>query len=201
MKIPVAHDFICPWCWIGLFQAKRLEKEFGTEIEWLAYELFPDNLEWIVSGGPQPEPDPKRPKTPSRLELAYAAEEMDPPTSERPYHMRTHNAHEAVEYAKTEGVGNAFLEKLYHAYWEDGANINDPEVLEQLAKGILNDIPALRKAIAEKQFADKIVGFDDPAYESGIYNVPTFIIGGERYAEHAYRTLQKAVEAEKTPSR
>jgi len=203
MKIPVAHDFICPWCWIGLFQAKRLEKDFGVEVEWLSYELFPDELEWVVSAGsaPAPEGDPRKPKTPTRMDLAYAAEGMDAPVSTRPYHMRTHNAHEAVEYAKTEGVANQLVEKLYRAYWEEGQNINEPEVLEGLAVGIVKDVPAMVKAIAERQFKDKIVGFDDPAYDSGVFNVPTFIIGGERYAEQPYRALQKAMEAERATSR
>jgi predicted DsbA family dithiol-disulfide isomerase len=182
-------------------QAKRLEKEFGVKIEWLSYELFPDNLEWIVSGGPQPEPDPRKPKTPSRLDLAYAAEEMDPPVATRPYQMRTHNAHEAVEYAKTEGVGNELLERLYHAYWSEGANINDPEVLVQLAVAIVKDIAAFKAAIADHKFKDQIIGFDDPAYDSGIFNVPTFIIGEQRYAEQPYRALQKAMQAERAVSR
>jgi hypothetical protein len=37
------------------------------------------------------------------------------------------------------------------------------------------------------------VGFDDPAYASGVYNVPTFFIGEERYAEQPLTVLKKAV--------
>jgi predicted DsbA family dithiol-disulfide isomerase len=203
MKIQVAHDFICPWCWIGLFQAKRLEKEFGIEIEWLSYELFPDELEWVVSAGSAPPPteDQRKPKTPTRMDLAYAAEGMEPPTATRPFHMRTHFAHEAVEYAKTEGVANEFVEKLYRAYWEEGQNINEPEVLAKLAEGTIKNISALNSAISEKRFKDKIVGFDDPAYDSGVFNVPTFYIGGERYAEQPYVALRKATEAQRATSR
>jgi 2-hydroxychromene-2-carboxylate isomerase len=38
----------------------------------------------------------------------------------------------------------------------------------------------LRAAISQRKFADRLVNFDDDAYAAGIYNVPTFIIGGER---------------------
>ena len=98
MIIPVAHDFICPWCWIGISQARRLQQEFGVQIEWLAYELLPETMEW-----PEPPPKPvvetERTKTPNRIELAYAAEGMEPPTADRPKRMRSHYAHEAAEFA------------------------------------------------------------------------------------------------------
>ena len=31
--IPVAHDFICPWCWVGLLQVNRLKEEFPVDFE------------------------------------------------------------------------------------------------------------------------------------------------------------------------
>lgn len=193
MTIPVAHDFICPWCWIGLFQAKKLKEEFGVDFEWLGYELFPDELEWPQPSAQAPT-NPNRPKTPGRLDLAYAAQNMEPPTAVRPRQMRIHNAHEAVEFAKTEGVADALVETLYNALWLEGMRINDPETIAELSKGIVSDIPAMLKAIAERRFKDKIVGFDEPAYATGIYNVPTFIIGGVRYAEEPHATLRKAMK-------
>lgn len=51
----------------------------------------------------------------------------------------------------------------------------------------------MRASIETEQFADRIVGFDAPAYKTGIFNVPTFIIAGERYAEQPYLVLEKAV--------
>jgi predicted DsbA family dithiol-disulfide isomerase len=128
------------------------------------------------------------------MELAWAAEQMEAPTVARPKQMRTHNAHEAVEYAKTEGVADEFIEKLYRALWEEGQEINNPAVLAELAKGIIKDIPALEKAIEDRRFKAKIIGFDDAAYESGVYNVPTFIIHGEKYAEQPYVALSKAFQ-------
>ena len=35
---------------------------------------------------------------------------------------------------------------------------------------------------------------DAPAYASGVYNVPTFFIGKERYAEQTYSVIRDAVE-------
>lgn len=200
IKIPVAHDFICPWCWIALSQADRLEREFDVEFEWVAYELMPEGMEW-----PEPsirrQPVPNKPPTPSRLDLALAAEGLAPLSVARPQHMRTHCAHVAVEYAKTLGKGYDLLKSLYRKLYLEGAEINNPDVIENIAKPIVSDVKELRRAIAENRFADKITPFDDEAYASGVYNVPTFFIGGERYAEQPYSVLREAVSrvAERRP--
>jgi len=192
ITIPVAHDFICPWCWVGLLQAKRLERELGAKIEWLGYELFPEELEW-PDHTPAPEPPANRPPTLSRFEFLLVADNIEMPSAERPKKMRTYNAHEAVEYAKTEGVSNELVEELYHAYWERGEDINNVEVIRRLSDGIIQDLDALEKAIQSKEFKKNIVGFDDEAYSKGIYNVPTFMIGKERLAEQPFSNLRKAV--------
>jgi len=194
LTIPVAHDFICPWCWVGLLQAMKLEKEFDAKIDWLGYELFPIELEW-PDYAPGTPPPANKPPTLSRFEFLTIADGIEMPTTERPRKMRTFNAHEAVEYAKTEGVANEVVEALYRAYWEQGKEINDIGVIGQLTRGLIKDQAALVKAIETQQFKDQIVGFDDDAYASGVYNVPTFYILGERYAEQPYAVLRKAVAA------
>ena len=194
LTIPVAHDFICPWCWVALFQVKRLKEEFGAVVEWKGYELFPDALEWPEYPA-QPELPENKPKIPSRLDFILIADGVEMPNVVKPKKMRTHNAHEALEYARMEGKADEFAEVLYRAYWERGREINKPEVLAELAHGVLNDGMAMSQAIAERRFAKNIVGFDDDAYAAGVYNVPTYWIDNVRYAEQPYAVLKKAVEA------
>ncbi len=192
LTIKVAHDFICPWCWIGLFQAQRMQREFGVKIDWRGYELFPKSLDW-PEAGPSKEKPADKPDTPSRLALMLAAEGLEVPKIERPHHMRTYNTHQAVEYAKTEGVQDAAIEALYRAFWEGGRNINDPHVISDVLRGIVHDLDALAYAIKNDKFGDQVVDFDDDAYARGVYNVPTFFIGADRYAEQPYGILRKAL--------
>lgn len=191
LTIPVAHDFICPWCWIGWNQARRLQNEFGLQIEWLGYELMPEALPWDTSVA---EPPPaNKPPVLNRLQFLEIADGLNVPKTIRPKQMRTHNAHQAIEYAKTEGVVDLLIDRLYQAYWLQGEEINSPEVLRRLSEGIVTDIDALAKAIEEKQFFAKIVAYDDDAYASGVFNVPTFFVGDQRLAEQPYVVLQRAV--------
>jgi riboflavin biosynthesis pyrimidine reductase/predicted DsbA family dithiol-disulfide isomerase len=193
LTIPVAHDFICPWCWVGLFQAKRLQQEFGARIDWRGYELYPADLYWPDYPTPAPQPANK-PATPSRLDFLLAAEAISLPPVERPKKMRTYNAHQAVEYAKTEGVEEELIERLYRAFWEEGRVINDLQVIKDLAGGLVKDLAALEAAVVQKKFKKNIVEFDDEAYSKGVYNVPTFFIGGQRLAEQPYTVLREAVK-------
>ena len=190
-SFPVAHDFNCPWCWVGLFQAQRLQKEFGIEIEWLGFELMPKGMKYEPSG-PKVDP-PNRPATLSRLSLLLVAESMVLPLVPKPPDVRTYNAHQAVEYAKTEGVQDALVEAIYRAYWEDGRDINNISTLCEIANGIVLDIDKMKLAMEGDQFGSNVVDFDEDAYAAGVYNVPTFFIGEKRLAEQPYSVIRKAM--------
>ena len=193
--IPIAHDYNCPWCWIGMHQVKRLQAEFGVTFDWLGYELYPEWMEW-GDGHPEPERPANKPETPTRLQLAMAAEGIEHLIANRPKKMRTHKAHEATEYAKTLGVQDKLIERLYRAHWEQAKNLDDLAVVLECAEGLIPDLADLEKAITERRFAAHIVEFDDPAYEAGVYNVPTLWIGNRRWAEQPTMVLRKAISRE-----
>jgi predicted DsbA family dithiol-disulfide isomerase len=198
MTIPVAHDFICPWCYIAIKQVRDLEREFpDVQFEWLGYELMPENLAWPEPSTKEPKPEnPNKAKTPTRMELAYAASGVTPPTGDRNKRMRSHNALESVEWVKAEGGKvTDWVEVLYDAYWERGEEINDLEVLKSLAEKFGLDAERMIEAIKSKQFNEKIVAFDDDAYAQHVYNVPTYWIGGEKYAEQPTSVLRAAIKA------
>lgn len=193
MIVQIAHDFTCPWCWIAWHQAQRLREQFGVDFEWLAYELWPDELEEPVSK-PQPPPNPNRAPVPSRLELAYAASNVQKPMY-LGHGYRIHNALEAVEHAKKVGRESQMVERLYKAHWMEGLAINRVDVLAQVCKSVVPDVEAMIRDIDSRAGAAKIVPFDDTSYSKGVYNVPTFFIGDKKYAEQPYAVLERALKA------
>jgi predicted DsbA family dithiol-disulfide isomerase len=169
----------------------RLKREFDVEFEWLGYELWPADL-------PRPIVEPPRvipnmPPIPTRLELMLATENMELPPVERPKRMNSHKALLASEYARVQGLGEPFILELYRAFWERGEFISESEYLVNTGERFGMDPESMRNSIESDEFADRIVGFDAPAYKTGIFHVPTFIIDGKRYAEQPYRVLEKAV--------
>ena len=170
---------------------ERLKKEFDVEFDWLGYELWPADL-------PRPAVEPPRvipsmPPIPTRLDLMLATENMELPPVERPKRMNSHKALLAVEFAKVHGLGEPFILELYRAFWERGEFISETEYLCSEAERLGLDAESMRNSVETEEFADRIVGFDAPAYKTGIFHVPTFIIDGNGYAEQPYRVLEKAV--------
>jgi riboflavin biosynthesis pyrimidine reductase/predicted DsbA family dithiol-disulfide isomerase len=194
-KIPVAHDFSCRWCWVGLWQVRRLQREFGAEIEWRPYELYPEGMPFDPPTLPEEAPA-NRPKTPTRFALLLAADGLKMPKVDRPPDIRTHDAHEAVEYAKTESeeAADRLIEALYRAYWEEGRDLTERGVVLEVAERYVRDPEALRRAVAERRFNAQIVKFDQDAYRVGVYNLPTYFIGDERMAEQPYAVVAAAME-------
>lgn len=71
--------------------------------------------------------------------------------------------------------------------------MNESEILCNIGAQVGLDPEEMRKSIESEAFAERIGQFDVPAYKAGVFNVPTFYIDGERYAEQPYRVLEKAV--------
>lgn len=193
MTIRIAHDFTCPWCWIALHQTHHLKAEFPElNFDWVGYELWPESIAW-PEPGEKPEENPNRAKTPSRLDLAYDASGISKPTIERPKRMRIHAALEAVEFARESGADRELIEAFYRALYEEGKAIGEPQVIAEIAQGIVPNVPEMLEAIQERRYADRIVPFDEDAHSAGVYNVPTFFIDGARYAEQPTRVLREAI--------
>jgi predicted DsbA family dithiol-disulfide isomerase/riboflavin biosynthesis pyrimidine reductase len=189
VTIPVAHDFCCRWCWFGLYQIRRLEAEFDVHFEWLSYELFPEALgPPVTERRSRPE---NAPATPSRADLAARLEGIENPSL--PGDFPTLRAHQAVLIARDYGTQRELIERIYKAYWQHGLAINEPQVLAVLARGLVPDTEELLQLIRGGRYANEVVAFDEDAHESGVWNVPTFWIGGDRYAEQPYAVLREAI--------
>lgn len=191
--IPVAHDIVCPWCFVGHAQARRLEQEFGVQFNWIGYEMYPEPMPFDDGTPPPPPPPANKPKTPSRFQLMLAAENMDLPPGNRHYPIRTHDALASLEFAKAHGDIKPMLDRLYYAHWTECQNIGERDVVLNLAEECGLDREALAEALADRRYSHLIVPFDDVAHENGVWNVPTFWIGEARYAEQPYRVLAKAL--------
>lgn len=171
-----------------------MREEFGAELDWIGYELYPSGFAADVDA---PEMPPTgAPPTPTRLSLAFAAAGMEEVRRRR---VDTHAAHECVEFAKGRCDHEKMIERIYHAFWMDGADISETKVLADLAKGIVQDISGMVEAIEKKQFASQIIPF--PTHQHDVYNVPTFWIGDKPYAEQPWRALEQALRstAEQAP--
>ena len=194
LSVTIAHDYLCPWCWVGFFQAKKLREEFPQIRQiWRGFELLPEELGPLPDYKPQP-PDPDAP--PSRFETFSRSEGAVVPAGRTIGIVRTHHALEGAAYAQDVEPArfDAYNEAVYRAFWEHSEDISDLDVLGRLAEGAGLDKIEFLTAVSSKAYYDEIVRFDDDAYAADVTHVPTFLFRGERCAEAPYATVRELAE-------
>ena len=189
LSVTIAHDYLCPWCWVGYFHALRLKEDFpNIEQIWVGYELLPEEL------GPLPDykPRPRDRENPSRFDLFTDSEGVIIPDDRTLGIIRTHNALEGAEWFKEHAPDrfDDYNGAVYRGFWQHSVDISDLTILTGIAADNGADPEAFRSALEAKQYHDKIIRFDDDAYAADVTHVPTFIFRGERCAEAPYSNIR-----------
>ena len=177
MKIEVVSDVICPWCYIG---KRRLEKaleslkgEVEVEITWLPFQLNPD-----MPRDGMARADYRRAKFGSvergrQLDARVAAEGQGEGIAfafdRQQRTPNTVDAHRLIALAQKQGKGQAVVDALFKAYFEDARDIGNPAVLQEISSSCgVKDWPT---AADEKEVA----ALEASMRGFGIQAVPTFI--------------------------
>jgi len=174
VRIVAVSDYICPWCYIGSARIERLQREFDLDVEWWPYELHPE----IPPEGIVREPSSRRAALYEQLRSLAADGGLA--FGRPPVVANSHRALEAAEFARERGAFDAVHRALFRAYFVEGRNIGDTNVLVEIAAHGL-DGDALREAIDSRQYASLVDERTAQVREAGITSTPTFIfIDGER---------------------
>jgi predicted DsbA family dithiol-disulfide isomerase len=177
VKIEMFSDFICPFCYIGFATARKLKPEFDLAITWRGFQIHP---EWPAEGMPASDfrrdmmPEMRRAIWTRIGEMADAAGvTMRPPETL----ANSASALEACEFAQEIGRGEAFEERVYRAYFEDGLNIGRPGLVADLASDVGIDRLALSAAFDSQRCALRLKNNAMAAQNRGVDGVPTFFVG------------------------
>ena len=194
LLIEIASDVVCPWCYIG---KRRLEKalaslqgEVEARIEWLPFQLNPGMPEGGVARA-----DYRRQKFGSVEKgraldarvaqegagegIAFAFDRM----------QRTPNtiaAHQLIDLAQRQGKGDAVVDALFRAYFEEARDIGDAAVLKEIAGRA--EVTGWPEAENNAQVEEK----EERVRDLGISGVPTFIFNRESGLSGAYPPEQLA---------
>src|SRR3989304_2390793 len=100
-----------------------------------------------------------------------------------PYGNRsmTYNSRLAQElgaWADTQPGGEAIHDALFRAYFVDGLNIGDPEVLVTIAAKAGLPADKAREVLEKRSFKDAVDADWAKSREYGVTGVPTFVAGG-----------------------
>jgi predicted DsbA family dithiol-disulfide isomerase len=177
LKITMFSDFICPFCFIGFETIRKLKPEFDFELEWRGFQIHP---EWPAEGMPASEyrrgmdSETRRAIWERISAMANAAGFLmkQPETL-----SNSRLALEAAEFAKAVGKGEAFEERVYRAYFQEGLNIGDQGVLANLGADVGIDRDEMNLALESNRYTLRLQNNAYVAHEREVNGVPTFFIG------------------------
>ena len=83
--------------------------------------------------------------------------------------------------ARRAGVGEAYLEVVLKAMWEDGQKMDDPEVIVGVLNAAGLDGAALAAATQDPEVKAELVANTEAAVARGVFGIPTFFVGSEMF--------------------
>mgnify|MGYP003700319087 CR=1 FL=1 len=184
LLVDIVSDPVCPWCYVGLksFQEARdrLSSDFIVLPRIRAYQLNPDTPAEGVDR--RAYYDRKFPDEAQRAEMVHqlkaaaagAGFSFDPL---KPLRLpNTLKAHQLIRLAHFDGAQERLADALYAAYWDDGADISDIEILTSLADAAGLDPENARRDLADEKSASEVKSEADAFRQAGVSGVPTFIV-------------------------
>ncbi|WP_458525964.1 DsbA family oxidoreductase [Onishia taeanensis] len=182
-RVTVISDVICPWCFIGKANLETaiasLRDELDVRVEWRPFELNPD-----MPAGGMSRRDYRSAKFGSwerSLQLDAQVEDAARQAGVVIHHGRiertpnTFAAHRLIWLAGRQGVQPAVVDALFHAYFIEGQDIGQPDVLAAVAvRGGLEASTVAEFLSGEEGVAEVR---DDLAQvrRLGVSGVPTFV--------------------------
>lgn len=168
-----------------------MAKDKDLTIEWKAFELRPEGIEL-------PE------KSPEYLARAKASIEalgrkygLKMSFNDKSKHSRL--ALEGSKFAEEHGLVNEYHDAVFAAQFQEQKDINNVNVLTELAGQIGLDQEEFRKALATRSYEQAVLQDVEEAYRLGIHTVPCYIVDDRAvYGAQSYETLEGLLQGNGT---
>lgn len=171
---------------------EKLKAEYNVDVEWRPFYLYfdtppegkelPEYVQQARAGGSE-----------ERLKQIANQYGMDFQSVERIYNTRL--AHEATEYAREHGQGNAFHRALFRRVYAEGEDPSQWDVLRATAEEVGLDPDEMQARVEGGAYTETVAEQVRSAYQMGVTGVPTYVIN-ERYAvvgAQPYEVFQNAL--------
>lgn len=208
MKIEIWSDIMCPFCYIG---KRKLEKSLASlpnnehiKIEWKSYQLNPDLKTDTTIGISDYLATHKGMSLDQAKQLNMQVTEMAAAEGlsyamDKAVVANSFRAHMFAHYAKQNGKQLEAEELLFQSYFTDGKNIDDIEILKELAVKLGLDKDDMVTAFERGDLEDEVKMDIHEAKQIGVQGVPFFVynrkyaISGAQPQELFEQTLTKAL--------
>ncbi len=189
MIVEIWSDVMCPYCYLGKKQFEIALNQFEGKddvfITWRSFELNPDivydennDLFSYLS----------KMKGMSRADiennfnrLAEQGKTMNIDFQfTKAKVMNSRNAHKLIQFAKNQHLQNEIEEALFYAYFTEGKNVQDENILEEIANNVGLQFEKFSNIIASVELDNLVIQDQYMAQQVGARGVPFFVF------DHAY---------------
>ena len=211
MKIEVWSDFVCPFCYIGKRRLEEALEQTGfisqAQVEFKSFELDPNTpkpsektMYEVLAEKYGSTVEAAKTMTAGVVEQAktvgldYNFENMKP--------ANTLDAHRLVKWASAQGKAEEANELLLHAYFIEGKDIGNNDVLLELMESLELSREEAEKILNSKEYLADVRIDIAKAGQIGVRGVPFFVINdkyaisGAQPTETFISALQKVADEE-----
>lgn len=208
LTIEMVSDLVCPWCWLGLRRlqgAIALVPEFEVEVLFRPFELDPtipaEGVDYKAYMKQRFGSDQGRERSNTMRDalIAYGEEDGIPFAFDRiTRRPNSFDAHRLVRWAQGQGHGGAAKEKLFEAYFANGEDIGEKDVLTRIASEIGLDGNLVAELLDRGADVESTRDEQSLFRDMGIAGVPTYIahrqiaVQGAETSEKLSRFLKTA---------
>lgn len=180
MHLDIFSDTICPWCYVGkrrLARALVARPQPKMAVRWRAFQLNPG---MPAEGMARERYIDAKFGSSERAKRIYEAVSAVGAGEGIQFNFeairRTPNtllSHRLLRKAGKDGLQDALLEAMFHAYFAEGRDIGNSRVLAEIGEAV--GIPDAEKFLAGNEDSEEVRAEDSLARRQGINGVPCFI--------------------------
>lgn len=203
MKVEIWSDFMCPFCYIGKRRFESALEQFPhkdqVEVVYRSFELDPNasykpgvSMDELLAA--------KYGMSIEQAKAANANVTQQAASVGLTYHMdrvipaNSFDAHRLVHFAAQHGKMKDMTERLFRAYFTDAENLEDKNLLADLAAEVGLERGQAMAVLESDAFQSEVRADEAAATNLGIRGVPFFVLGG-KYAVSGAQPLEVFTDA------
>ena len=195
IRVDIISDVVCPWCIVGYRQLKQAAEATGIVIEtyWHPFELnrdMPPEGENLREHIMRKYGSTAEQSAQARQQLASIGEPLgiEFQFGDDSKIVNTFAAHQLLHWAQEAGKSQDLKLALFDAYFAQGQDVSQPEVLADTAASVGLDREEALAVLNEQRFAETVREKEDFWTSRGVSSVPTMVFD----AKHATSGAQGA---------
>ena len=182
VHIDIVSDIVCPWCAIGYHQLRTALDDLGmeAEIHWQPFQLNPDmgpegqNLGEHLREKYGITPEQSR-QNREHITAVGAEQGFTFRFTDAMRMVNTHDAHQLIHWAALDGRDTEVNQAFQKAYFTDGLDVSDRDVLIKLVSDLGFDADKARAILEDQRYDGAVREQIDVWRQQGINSVPAII--------------------------